>query len=80
MHEEPMTVNGAFVAMHGEARGMDRAERLNKWNEIARKLVKTTYKHMIPSLEKRAKEAHERDKKEWSLELEDIEQAEDIQL
>lgn len=80
MHEEPKLVGAAFVSKYGEGRGMTRAERLNKWNEIARQLVNTTYKHTVKDLEKRAKDAHERDQKEWSLELEEIGQAEDVQL
>ena len=59
---------------------MSPAERLNKRNEIARRLVATDYKHLAADLEKRAKEAHERESKEWGVELENIGEAEDVQL
>ena len=80
MHEEPTIVNGYFVAKYGEGRGMDRIKRLHKRNEIAKQLISTDYKHLAMALEKRAKETHERELKEWGLWLEDIEQAEDVQL
>lgn len=80
MLEEPNVVNAAFVSLHGEARGMDRLERLNKRNEVARRLINSSYKHLAADLEKRAKENHERELKEWGLGLEGIGEAEDVQL
>lgn len=80
MHEEPKIVNAAFVSQHGEGKGMQRAERLQKWNELAKRLVTTTYKHLATDLEKRAKEDHERELREWGLDLEEIGQAEDVHL
>ena len=80
MHEEPKVVNAAFISLYGGENGVDRAARLNKWNEVAKRLVTTTYKHLAVDLEKRAREAHERELKEWGLGLEEIGQAEDIHL
>ena len=80
MHEEPATINAAFLSQYSEGRGMDRLEQLHRWNKLARQLVATTCKDKVPGLERRAKEVHEREQKEWGLELQDIGQAEDIQL
>lgn len=78
MHEEAEIIDKAFVSEYGEE--VDRAERLNKRNDLAKQLLNTTYKHTIPELEQRAREANDRDIKEWGLELEEIGQAEDVQL
>ena len=80
MLEEPSIVNAAFVSKYGEGRGMERIERVNKRNELAKSLVTTTYKHLVVGLEARAKATHEREMKEWAIELDDIEQAEDVTL
>jgi hypothetical protein len=80
MHEEPMVVNASFVSKYGEGRGLDRGEQLNRRNEVARRLIATTYKDKVPELEERAKEFHERELKEWGLGLEAIEEAEDVTL
>lgn len=58
---------------------MDRTERLNKWNEVAKRLVTTTYKNQTAELERRAKETNKRDLEEWGLELAGIERAEDVE-
>lgn len=73
-------MNAAFVSQYGEGGGMDRLERLNKRNEVAKRLVATSYKHLVADLEKRAQETHEQELKEWKLELDGIEEAEDVQL
>ena len=80
MHKEPTIINGYFVAKYGEGKGMDQIEWLHKQNEIAKRLISTDYKHLVMALEKRAKETHERELKGWGLGLEDIGQAEDVQL
>jgi hypothetical protein len=80
MHEEPMVVNAAFVSKYGEGRGMSHPERLNRRNEVAKQLVASTYKEKVPELERRAKDAHERELKEWGCELDQIEEAEDVSL
>ena len=80
MQEEPSIVNAAFVSKYGEGRGMEPIEKLNKRNELARQLVTTSYKHLVPGLDARAKATHERELKEWKLELDDIEQAEDVSM
>ena len=59
---------------------MDHVERLNKRNEIAKHLVTSTYKEMIPELERQAKEAYELELKEWKLKLDEIGQAENVPL
>ena len=80
MHEKPQIVDDAFHALYGEAGPMSRADRLNKRNEVAKRLVSTTYKDMEAELEQRAKETLERESKEWALELDEIEEAEDVTL
>ena len=75
-----MIINAAFVSQHGEAKEMDRAERLNKRNEVARRLLTNEYKDAISELERRAKETHEQQVKEWKVELDEIEEAEDVHL
>jgi len=59
---------------------MEHIERLHKRNELAKRLVNTTYKHLATGLDTRAKETHERELKEWGLDLENITQAEDVHL
>lgn len=80
MHESPGIVNAAFVSLYGEGKGMDRMDRMNKRNEVAKRLVTGQYKEMVPKLEQRAKETHERELKEWKLELGDVAEADDIHL
>ena len=78
MLEEPSIVNAAFVSQYGEGRTLSRVDRLNKRNEVAKKLVTSTYKHLVAGLEARAKATHKNEVKEWSLELDNVEQAEDV--
>ena len=80
MHEEPTVIKTAFETAYGEGIGMKKIERLNKLNETARELTTTRYAEMVPELERRAKEAHEQEKKEWELDLDKIEEAEDVSL
>ena len=80
MHKEPAIVNAAFIARYGEGGGMDQVEWMNKQNEVAKKLIASSYNHLVVDLEERAKETHQRDLKEWKLELDDIEEAEDVQM
>lgn len=80
MHEDPDVVNAAFKSKFGEGIGMEPIERLNKRNEVAKQLTNSTYQHLTAGLEARAKEAHERELEEWGLQLEDVKQAEDVNL
>src|ERR1700753_1824658 len=78
MFEDPKAVNEAFFAQYGDGKSLTRAERMNKRNEIAKTLVKTTWSEQAPGLEKRAKETHERELREWNLELDHVEEAEEV--
>ena len=80
MHEQPTVVDEMFVMLYGDGKGMTRTERLNNRNGVAKQLVATTYQKMIPELEQRAKATHERDLKEWNLEFDHVEEAEDVHL
>ena len=80
MYEKPQIINDAFHALYQEAGPMSHADRLNKRNEVAKQLISTTYKDMEAELEQHAKETHKRDLKEWALELEEIEEAKDVNL
>ena len=80
MHEEPDIVTAAFDSLYGKVQGMERAERMNKRNEVAKQLVTTSHKHLVADLEIRAKENHQRDLKEWGLGLAEVGEAEDVHL
>lgn len=78
MHEKPKTVDETFAEKYGDGAGLERVERMQKRNEIAKELVTTTFKGMAAELKERAEETHERELKEWGLELEGIGEAEDV--
>ena len=78
MFEDPKAVNDAFFAHYGDGAGMSRVERLNKRYDLAKELLSTTLLYRVPDLEKRAKENHERELREWKVELESVEEAEDV--
>lgn len=80
MHENPKAVDAAFVSQYGKGEDMERVEKLIKRNEVAKTLVETTYKNLIPELEGRAKETHELELKEWNMGFAEIEEAEDVKL
>ena len=80
MHEKPAVIKAAFEANYKDGEGLSPSERLNKRNEVARHLVATTYKDIVPELERRAKEAHEQDLKTWGLDLDGIGEAQDIDM
>ena len=80
MLEKPEAVDEAFTAQYGDGAGMNRLQRLNKRNEVAKELVTTTFKKMETELKQRALDTHERELKEWGLEMEGIEEAEDIEV
>lgn len=80
MLENQTLVDTAFVSTHGEARGMDGAECMNKRHDIAKRILTGEHKSQIPALEGRAQEHHEREVNQWSLMLEDIELAADVNM
>lgn len=57
---------------------MDQVEQMNKWNKIAKKLITSSYNHLVVVLEEQAKETHQHNLKEWKLELDDIEEVKDV--
>jgi len=79
MHERPEIIDGTFVLLYGDGKGMEPTDRMNKRYDIAKGLVATTYKGMVAELQQRAKETHERELGEWGLELEGIEEADNVQ-
>lgn len=76
--EKANTVNNAFNKLYGDAVTMPRGERMNKRNEVAKSLVQAESEADIKALKQRAKQEHERALKEWELELDSIEEAEDV--
>ena len=80
MHKNPKIVDDAFLAQYGGVEVMSRTERMNRRNEVTKQLVATTYKEVEAELSQRAMETHERELKEWGLELEGVEEAEDVDL
>ena len=78
--ENPKVVDAKFTQHYGEGRDLTPVQRMNSRNELAKSLVNTTYKHLADNLEKCAKEAHEREMSEWGLNLDNIGEAEDVQL
>jgi vacuolar-type H+-ATPase subunit C/Vma6 len=73
-------MEAAFAEVHGEGEGLTRMEKMNYRHELASSLVETTYKHLVDGLKERAQDDHQRALKEWSLRLDDIGEAEDMQL
>jgi len=80
MLENPRILDAAFKEHYGQGFGLNPVQKMNHRNELAKTLVDTTYKHLAEELAARAKEAHERELGEWGLGLENIGEAEDIQL
>jgi hypothetical protein len=80
MHENPAVVDAALAELCTETTGLTRVEKMNRRNELARTLVKTTHAHLAQGLAERAKATHELELKEWGLRLDDISEAEDVQL
>ena len=78
MLENAALVNAAFISAHGEARGMDGAERMNRRHDLAKRILDREHKSQIPDLEKRAQEHHEQELGQWSMALEDIKLASDV--
>jgi len=78
MHERPKVVDDEFAARYGDGKQLDRVDRMQKRNEVAKDLVTTTYKEMQSELKERAKETHEREVKEWELGLDGVAEAEDV--
>ena len=81
MFKNPLIVDAAFISAHGEARGMDRVERMNRRHDLAKRILYgEQHKSKIPDLEKRAREHHELEVSQWSMALEDIELAPDVNV
>lgn len=53
---------------------------MNGRYEVAKELFETTYSHLEGDFARRAKEANELELREWSLGLDEIGEAEDVQL
>lgn len=80
MLENPEAINKAFQDKYGDGRGMKPGERMNKRNEVAKELLESDFKREEANLAQRAKEAHEKGLREWKLELNPTEKAEDVHL
>jgi hypothetical protein len=76
--ENTAQVDAAFVSKYGEGRGMDGAERMNKRQDLAKRILYGEHKNQIPALENRAREDHKQEIKQWSMLLDDITQASDV--
>ena len=76
--EEPSLVDVAFTAKFGNACGMDGIERINRRHEVAKKLLEDHHQHRMLELEAHARESHEKELKQWSLALDNIELATDV--
>ena len=57
---------------------MDGAERINKRYEVAKRLLEGHHQHHMVELEVHARESHEKELKQWSLALDSIELAADV--
>ena len=80
MLENPEVVNTAFAELYSDGTDLTQVQKMNNRNSVARNLVKTTYAHLVDGLADRAKATHEQELKEWNLGLDEIGEAEDIQL
>ena len=80
MLENAALVDAAFVSAHGEGRGMDGVERMNKRHNLAKRILNGEHEGQIPALQRRAQELHEQELAQWSLVLEDIELASDVNM
>ena len=80
MLENTVLVDAAFISEHGEGRGMDGVERMNKRHALAKRMLYGEHKRQIPALERRAQEYHKQEIAQWSLTLEDIELASDVNM
>jgi len=78
MLENPSIVDAAFVSKFGDGRGMDGAERMNRRHDLAKNLLKDRYQDLVLDLEARARESHEKEIQQWSLTLNSIELAPDV--
>lgn len=80
MLENPEAVDRALAERYPNAGTMTRVVKMNKRNDLARELVATDFKDQEAQLIQRAKEKHQQGLDEWAIELENIEEAEDVQL
>lgn len=80
MLENPELIDAAFISKHGEARGMDGAERMNKRFGFAKQILNGERQNEIPDLKQRARDLHEQELRQWSLALEDIDLAPDVDM
>ena len=78
MHEEPILINTEFAVLFKDGRGLDPTERMNKRYDIAKRLLNERYQYRMVSLEANAREDHEKDLRQWSLALSEIELAPDV--
>ena len=78
MLEEPSIVETEFTIKYKDGRGLDGTERMNKRYDIAKQLLYNRYKHRIVNLEANARDSHKRELEQWSLTLDSIELAPDV--
>lgn len=78
MLENTALVDAAFVSAHGEGRGMDGTEYMNRRHDLAKRMVHGEHKDQISALEKRAQDHHEQEVRQWALALDNIKQAPDV--
>ena len=78
MLEEPSLIDVEFIVRFGSASELSGAERINKRHELAKKLLEDHYQHRMVELEVHAREAQEKELKQWSLALDSIGLAADV--
>jgi len=78
MLENPSIVDATFVSKFGDGCGMDGAERMNRCHDLAKNLLKDCYQDLVLDLEAHMQESHEKEIQQWSLTLNSIELASDV--
>ena len=78
MHDNPDTVNAAFVSQHADGKNLSKTEKMNLRYGLAKTMLSRQYSHLVPDLNKKAAAQHEADLEEWNMRLEGVSAAEDI--
>jgi len=78
MVDFPREVNALFTSRHGDGKNLSKTQVMNLRHDVAKSMLSGGYSHHVNAMEKKSKAQHDEDVKKWSLILDDISLADNV--
>ena len=78
MVDYPSEVNAVFTSRHGDGKHWSKTQIMNLRHDVAKSMLSGEYSCHVKAIEKKTMAQHEKDVEKWSLILDDISLADDV--